>query len=83
MIEYPDADSALADAVVGQGVAQVSSAAKELAAHRPPASDEDASRRFSNDLCDYHPPSDGLTYSAWLDRVQQILNEATRTGMST
>jgi hypothetical protein len=72
-LDHTSADDALLAAIAGQPPRQVAAAASELLAHRPPADDEAASRRFSNELCSYHPPGDGLTYSAWLDRVQHIL----------
>jgi hypothetical protein len=77
-LDHGRADDALLAAVAGQPPEQVAAAAAELAAHRPSADDEGASRRFNNELCSYHPPGDGLSYSEWLDRVQRVL--AGRTG---
>lgn len=72
--EYSDAETALLAAATGQAREQVAAAATELRTHRPPALDEDASSRFTNGLCSYHPPDDGLSYSAWLDHLQQVLD---------
>ena len=74
VLDHANADGAVLSAIAGQESNQVAAAASELAAHRPSADDEDATRRFTNALCSYHPPGDGLSYSAWLDRVQRVLD---------
>jgi hypothetical protein len=78
-LEYPSAEAALADAVGSASLAQLRDAAVELRRHRPSRDDEVASRAFANDLCDYHPLGDGLTYGAWLDHLQDVLDEAVQT----
>ena len=75
-LEYPTAEDALAAAVAGQGWAHVRAAASELRSHRPPQHDEAASAQFVNELCSYHPPSVGLSYTRWLDHVQHVLDAA-------
>ena len=75
-LDYDSAEAALADAVASQGHEQVKRASIELATFRPPSDDESGSRLFANWLCYYHPPADGLTYSAWLDHVQEVLEQA-------
>jgi hypothetical protein len=75
-LEYGDAEAALVAAITGQGREQVAAAADELRTHRPPRDDESASCRFTNGLCSYHPPGDGLSYSAWLDHVQHMLDRS-------
>jgi hypothetical protein len=76
-LEYRTAEDALIDSVVQAGPERLARAAAELRTHRPPRDDEEATRRFVGELCDYHPPGDGLTHVAWLDHVQAMLDGAT------
>jgi len=74
-IDYETAEEALGVAIAEAPDARIMAAAAELRRSRPSPEDEEASRQFANRLCFYHPPGDGLTYSAWLDRVQHLLDE--------
>ena len=74
-LDYETAEDGLKDSVSDAWPERLAQAAAELHAHRPPRDDEDATRRFLNELCDYHPPGDGLTYVAWLDHVQAVLDD--------
>ena len=85
--DYATAEYALNESVADASRERLTSAAAELQTHRPPLThalgiagerrdDEEATRRFLNALCDYHPPGDGLTYVAWLDHVQAVLDDA-------
>lgn len=76
-LEYDSAEAALIDTVGSQSKERVEHALTELAMFRPSADDEAASTEFTHAMCDYHPPGDGLTYSAWLDHVQHVLDRAT------
>lgn len=76
-LEYDSAESALIDAIESQSKERLEQALMELAMCRPPADDEAASEEFTRSMCDYHPPGDGMTYSAWLDHVQNLLSRAT------
>jgi hypothetical protein len=78
-LEYANAEAALADAVASQSREQVALASIELATFRPSNKDEVSSMVFTNAMCDYNPPGDGLTFSAWLDRVQDVLSRAARS----
>ena len=72
-LDYESAEDALRSSVADAGRERLMRAAAELQAHRPPTEDGEATRRFVNELCDYHPPGDGLTYVSWLDHVQRVL----------
>lgn len=72
-LEYRTAEDAFNNSVAEAGPERLTRAAAELRMHRPPHDDEEATRRLVNDLCDYHPPGDGLPYVAWLDHVQAVL----------
>jgi CdiI immunity protein len=74
--DYATAEYALNESVADASRERLTSAAAELQTHRPPRDDEEATRRFLNALCDYHPPGDGFTYVAWLDHVQAVLDDA-------
>ena len=76
-LEFANAEEALSAAAAGQDQAQVRAAASELRSSRPSRDDEEGSCAFTNELCSYHPPADGLTYSGWLDHVQHVLDAAT------
>ena len=76
-LDFASAEEALSAAVAGQDQAQVRAAASELRTCRPSRDDEEASCAFTNKLCSYHPPADGLTYAGWLDHVQLVLEAAT------
>jgi len=69
-LDYPSAEEALRASIADASVERLRTVLLELGTHRPPRSDEEATRAFVNDLCDYHPPGDGLTYVAWLDHVE-------------
>jgi CdiI immunity protein len=75
-LDYETAEDALTDTVADAWHERLTRAAAELRAHRPPRDNEEATRRFLNDLCGYHLPGDGLTYVAWLDHVQAVLDDA-------
>ncbi|MGH3476384.1 MAG: contact-dependent growth inhibition system immunity protein [Acidimicrobiales bacterium] len=76
-LEYRTAENALIDSVVQAAPGRLARAATELRAHRPPRDDEETTRRFVGELCDYHPQGDGLTHVAWVDHVQAVLDGAT------
>ena len=76
-LEYETAEHALKSGVTEAARERLLRAASELDAHRPPRDDEEGTRRFVNELCDYHPPGDGLSYVSWLDHVRAVLNAAT------
>ena len=75
LIDYATAEEALQTAIAEASEARITAASEELRRQRPQPEDEPASRLFVNALCDYHPPGDGLTYSAWLDHVQRLLDQ--------
>jgi len=77
-LEYPSAEKALRASIADASLERLRTVLLELSIHRPPRSDEEATRAFVNDLCDYHPPGNGLTYVAWLDQVEAIVSEAAR-----
>jgi len=75
-LDYETAEDALNNSVTDAGRERLTRAAAELHAHRRARDDEEATRCFVNELCDYQPPGDDLTYVAWLDHVQAVLKEA-------
>ena len=77
-LDYPTADDALQASIADATSERLGNALVELTSHRPSRADEEATRRFVNDLCWYHPPGDGLTYVAWLDHVDALVREAAR-----
>ena len=77
-LDFPSAEEALRASIADASVERLRTVLVELEAHRPPRSDEEATRAFANDLCDYHPPGDGLTYVAWLDHVETAVRKAAR-----
>jgi hypothetical protein len=52
-LDYETAEDALSDSVADAGREGLTRAAAELRAHRPPGDNEEATRRFLNELCDY------------------------------
>jgi hypothetical protein len=53
--EYPTAAYALNSSVAEARGERLARAAAELRTHRPARDDEEATRRFLNELCEYHP----------------------------
>lgn len=76
-MEYASAQAALAASLQESSQGRLEDALVELRTHRPAADSEESTRRFVNQLCDYHPPGDGLTYIEWLDRVDAAMVSAT------
>lgn len=75
-LDHSTAEDALQASVSDVSMERLRAALSELEGHRPAPADEEATRRFVNALCEYHPPGDGLTYVAWLDHVELLLREA-------
>ena len=80
---YRSAEQALRESIADASQDRLQLAAAEIRRFRPSADDEDGSRQFVNALCDYHPPGDGLTYTAWLDRVEAESDSRRTRGLSS
>jgi hypothetical protein len=78
-LEFASAEVALAASTRESSRARLEAALAELRTHRPSADSEESTKEFVSQLCDYHPPADGLTYVEWLDRVDAALELATST----
>ena len=72
-LDFESADEAIQQAIVGSSADCRHAVAREidalLASHR----DEDSLAAGVGELCDYHPPGDGLTYRQWLLNVRARL----------
>ena len=77
-LDYPSAEEALQASIADASVERLRTVLLDSAPTDHLDRTKSATRAFVNDLCDYHPPAEGLTYVAWLDHVESAVREAAR-----